>query len=227
MTERVTAQIPLVEGEDYRTLEGGGVRCLGCLNHCVILEGGRGICEKGENRGGKLYSSVMKEASPRDAMFYRRLKDDHIRCELCPRRCTIPDGARSFCRNKENRGGRFYTLVHGKPCAANMTRPENAPLYHFVPGHRRLALATVGCTLRCKYCQNWHISQARIEEVNHDELSPQEAVDLALREEASPSPSPTPSPSPSTSTRTTSRSSCGRLTRLRTSMPRSGRFATT
>lgn len=155
--------------------------------------GGLGICAL----GGTLLSCVRRVQTPpvteqaaieltegKEAMFYRRLRNENIQCEICPRRCIIPDGGRSFCRNKENRGGRLYTLTYGKPCTVNMTRPENAPLYHFVPGHRRLALATVGCNFRCKYCQNWQISQARIEEREYYELPPEEVVELALREGA-------------------------------------------
>jgi len=152
---------------------------------------GLGICALG---GGALLSCArweqtspvteQKEVSLKEAQFYRRLKGENVQCEVCPRRCVIPDGGRSFCRNKENRGGKLYTLAYGKPCTVNMTRPENAPLYHFVPGHKRLALASVGCNFRCKYCQNWQISQARIEEREYYELSPEEAVELALREGA-------------------------------------------
>jgi pyruvate formate lyase activating enzyme len=153
--------------------------------------GGLGICALGG--GALLYCAregltspitEQKEASLKEAMFYRRLRNENVQCEICPRRCIIPDGGRSFCRNKENRGGKFYTLVYAKPCTVNITRPENAPLYHFVPGHKRLALATVGCNFRCKYCQNWQISQARIEEREYYELPPEEVVELALREGA-------------------------------------------
>ena len=35
---------------------------------------------------------------------------------------------------------------------------EKAPLYHFVPGHFRLCLTCTSCNLRCKYCQNYHLS---------------------------------------------------------------------
>jgi pyruvate formate lyase activating enzyme len=61
-----------------------------------------------------------------------------------------------------------------------MTRPENAPLYHFLPGHKRLALATVGCNLRCRYCQNWTLSQATPDDAPSEALLPQDVVDLAL-----------------------------------------------
>jgi pyruvate formate lyase activating enzyme len=37
---------------------------------------------------------------------------------------------------------------------------EKKPLYHFLPGSKVLSFGTVGCTLRCRFCQNWSISQA-------------------------------------------------------------------
>jgi hypothetical protein len=39
--DRVVGGIELTKGEDYLKLEGGGIRCLGCLNRCVIEEGGK------------------------------------------------------------------------------------------------------------------------------------------------------------------------------------------
>ena len=120
----------------------------------------------------------------REAAFYHRTEDGHVQCELCPRRCTLADGSTGFCRTRENHAGTLYTLVYGTPCTVRMTRPENAPLYHFLPGHKRLALATVGCNLRCRYCQNWTLSQATPGDAPSDTLLPQDVVDLALRQGA-------------------------------------------
>ena len=36
---------------------------------------------------------------------------------------------------------------------------EKKPLFHFLPGSRAYSIATVGCNLRCAFCQNWEISQ--------------------------------------------------------------------
>jgi pyruvate formate lyase activating enzyme len=36
---------------------------------------------------------------------------------------------------------------------------EKKPLYHFLPGSKILSIGTVGCTLQCRFCQNWAISQ--------------------------------------------------------------------
>jgi len=43
---------------------------------------------------------------------------------------------------------------------------EKKPLFHFLPGTKILSVATVGCNLHCKNCQNWEISQANPEEGN-------------------------------------------------------------
>ncbi|MBT8046098.1 MAG: AmmeMemoRadiSam system radical SAM enzyme, partial [Pontiella sp.] len=37
---------------------------------------------------------------------------------------------------------------------------EKKPLYHFLPGSPILSIATAGCNLHCKQCQNWQISQS-------------------------------------------------------------------
>ena len=41
---------------------------------------------------------------------------------------------------------------------------EKKPFYHFLPGARAYSLATSGCPLRCRFCQNWQLSQARPED---------------------------------------------------------------
>ncbi len=80
---------------------------------------------------------------------------------------------------RENRNGKLYSLVYGQPCSINREPIEKAPFFHFLPGQLRLTLATVGCNQRCKYCQNWEISQATPEELPSRELSPSEVVNLA------------------------------------------------
>lgn len=124
----------------------------------------------------------VKKISPKEAMFYQKLEDNNLRCRLCPRKCIIPEGGRGFCRVRENKGGKLYSLVYGKPCSVNVGPIEKAPIYHFIPGHKRLCLATVGCNLRCKYCHNWQISQLGPGEAREYNLSPEEVVKEALRQ---------------------------------------------
>lgn len=124
----------------------------------------------------------LKKTPLKEAMFYQRLDNNKVWCQLCPRKCIIPEGKRGFCRVRENRRGKLYSLVYGKPCSVNIGPIEKAPLYHFIPGHKRLCLATVSCNLRCKFCHNWQISQVGPGEVMEGSLSPDEIVREAKRE---------------------------------------------
>ncbi len=119
----------------------------------------------------------------REAMWYTPLTDNKVQCELCPRRCIALDGQRGYCEVRENRGGKLYTLVYGNPCAVHIDPIEKKPFNHFLPATTALSIATVGCNLECAYCQNWHISQARPEEVQSYDLPPEEVVKIALEKE--------------------------------------------
>jgi pyruvate formate lyase activating enzyme len=118
----------------------------------------------------------------REAGWWRALGGGTVRCELCPRRCTLGDGQRGFCRARSNYGGKLYTLVHGSPVAANSWDPiEKKPLYHVLPGSRVTSIAAAGCNLSCIFCQNWEISQAFPESTPHRRLPPEQVVAAARK----------------------------------------------
>jgi pyruvate formate lyase activating enzyme len=120
--------------------------------------------------------------SPKEAMFYKNLDGQTVQCQLCPRECVISDGKRGFCRNRENQKGKLYTIVYGKPTVVDIGPIEKAPLYHFVPGHFRLCLTCASCNLRCKHCQNWHLSQSSSEDQNCYSYTPEEIVTQANKQ---------------------------------------------
>ncbi|MBW1675435.1 MAG: AmmeMemoRadiSam system radical SAM enzyme [Deltaproteobacteria bacterium] len=97
--------------------------------------------------------------------YFTALDGGEIQCELCPRRCRVPEGGRGFCRVRENREGRFYSLVYGNPCVIDWYPIEKEPFFHVLPGTMSLSVSTAGCNLQCKFCENWEISQAFPEEV--------------------------------------------------------------
>jgi pyruvate formate lyase activating enzyme len=117
-----------------------------------------------------------------EAMFYEKLDRQDVRCLLCSRECIITEGKRGFCRNRENRRGKLYTLVYGRPAVVDIGPIEKAPLYHFIPGHFRLCITCASCNLRCKHCQNWHLSQKSFEELDHFSYSPSEIVHQAKKQ---------------------------------------------
>lgn len=108
----------------------------------------------------------------REAKFYDKLPNRMVQCRLCPRECVVPPGERGFCRVRENRGGTYSTLVHSRVVAAHVDPVEKKPLFHFMPGALAFSVASVGCNVNCKFCQNWQISQARPEQLRAEFVSP-------------------------------------------------------
>ncbi len=111
-----------------------------------------------------------------EARHYVKLPDREIECRLCPRLCRLGDKERGYCGVRENIGGTYYTLVYGKVCALNVDPIEKKPFFHVLPGTTALSLATAGCNVNCKFCQNWEISQARPEQVEAFDLAPEAAA---------------------------------------------------
>jgi pyruvate formate lyase activating enzyme len=108
----------------------------------------------------------------------------YVKCDLCPRGCVIAEGHRGECGVRENRGGVLHTTVFGNPCAVADDPIEKKPLFHFLPGSTALSIATAGCNLHCRYCQNWSISQSPPEKTENTDLPPQEVVEAARRAKA-------------------------------------------
>lgn len=116
-----------------------------------------------------------------EARFYQKLPNKKIKCKLCPRECTVGDRERGYCGVRENRNGVYYTLVHSRVCAAHVDPVEKKPLFHYLPGSLAFSLATAGCNVNCKFCQNWDISQARPEQVPAEYTPPKRIAELAAQ----------------------------------------------
>jgi pyruvate formate lyase activating enzyme len=80
---------------------------------------------------------------------------------------------------RENRGGKYYSLVHSRVCAAHIDPIEKKPFFHFAPGTMAFSVGTAGCNVNCKMCQNWEISQFRPEQVTSDYLPPAKLAAMA------------------------------------------------
>ncbi|MBN2408639.1 MAG: AmmeMemoRadiSam system radical SAM enzyme [Candidatus Aminicenantes bacterium] len=111
-----------------------------------------------------------------EARYYRKLPDREIECLLCPRLCRLGDKERGYCGVRQNDGGTYYTLVYGKACSANVDPIEKKPFFHFLPGSDAFSIATAGCNVNCKFCQNWQISQVRPEQIPHHDLPPEDVA---------------------------------------------------
>lgn len=97
-----------------------------------------------------------------------------VRCELCPTECELQDYQVGGCRVRINLKGELYSLVYGKPCAVAIDPIEKKPFFHVLPSSKSFSIATVGCVLGCKFCQNWQISQASPERSKNIDLPPED-----------------------------------------------------
>lgn len=113
--------------------------------------------------------------------YFTRLKGEKIRCELCPRRCEVDDGERGYCRVRVNEKGQYYSLAYGNPCAVHVDPIEKKPFFHVLPGTLSFSIATAGCNLDCKFCQNWEISQTRPDDTTNYSLSARDVVEYAVK----------------------------------------------
>ncbi|MFC1800110.1 AmmeMemoRadiSam system radical SAM enzyme [Candidatus Eisenbacteria bacterium] len=135
---------------------------------------------------GILPARVLAAESPYEveARYYTKLDDNWISCQVCPRGCAVADGKKGFCRVRTNREGKYYSSVYGRACTYHVDPIEKKPLFHFMPGTTAFSIATVGCNLDCKFCQNWEISQEHPENVDAYELKPAKVVEAAKQFDA-------------------------------------------
>lgn len=104
-----------------------------------------------------------------------------VECLLCDKLCRLGPDQRGDCRVRVNLDGRLVSLVYGKVCAQHIDPIEKKPMFHYLPGSRAYSIATAGCNLHCKYCQNWEISQLDPEEARNIDLPPEKLIEEAQR----------------------------------------------
>ena len=129
------------------------------------------------------FREPAEEVKVKEALFYTPLEEKRIQCKLCPWECAVADQERGTCGVRENRDGKYYTLVHSQPCAAHVDPIEKKPFFHYLPGSLAFSIATAGCNLECKFCQNWDIAQVRPEQVKAYYLPPEGVTQIARQYE--------------------------------------------
>jgi pyruvate formate lyase activating enzyme len=130
---------------------------------------------------GILFAESGSGRNLKEALYYKIIEGKTLQCELCPRRCLLADGQKGFCRARKNIGGKLYALTYGEPVALHVDPIEKKPLAHVYPGSKSFSIATAGCNLRCKFCQNWEISQLDAEKVKTKFVPPEEIVRMAKK----------------------------------------------
>ncbi len=151
-----------------------GSMCAGCA-----LAAGAGVMLNPQTSWAISQPELTKEVSDKEAKHYDKLDDLKIQCKLCPKECRVADSERGYCGVRENVKGVYKTLVYGRPCSLNVDPIEKKPLFHYLPGTTAFSMATAGCNIECKFCQNWDISQFRPEQIRMYDLPPQATAKLA------------------------------------------------
>lgn len=117
-----------------------------------------------------------------EALFYITLKNNKVRCELCPWNCELNSGQTGICKVRTNENGRLTTSVYNKVATLGVDPIEKKPLYHFHPGENVLSIGEVGCNLQCNFCQNHRISQCYASEFDgFHNISSEKIVNEALK----------------------------------------------
>ena len=94
-----------------------------------------------------------------ECRYYNKIEGKKIICGLCPQNCIIADDRKGFCGVRRNKDGILYSDSFGKISALAFDPIEKKPLYHFFPGKQILSIGSLGCNLKCVFCQNSDISQ--------------------------------------------------------------------
>lgn len=110
------------------------------------------------------------------AEYWKALKNNKTKCLLCPNGCIRAPGQDGLCLSRGNRDGKLSSLTYANPCIIALDNIEKTPLYHFQVKGRVFSIATAGCNLHCKFCQNWEYSQAGPDEVRETFYLPPEDV---------------------------------------------------
>ncbi len=97
----------------------------------------------------------------KEAYLYQRLPHDRVRCQACHHYCEIPPGRQGRCQVRENQSGTLVSLVYDKVVAASVDPIEKKPIFHLKPGSTSFSIATMGCNLKCRFCQNADIAHPR------------------------------------------------------------------
>ena len=115
-----------------------------------------------------------------EALLWER-ESGKIRCELCAWRCLIPEGESGFCGVRTNKKGILCSKNYGKILLKNEQLIEKLPMFHFFPNSKTISLASFGCNMRCKFCENLELSQKN--GGVGEKYTPEEIIKLANKKE--------------------------------------------
>ena len=104
------------------------------------------------------------------------------KCDVCFRKCELTEGKTGTCGARIGREGRVIPLYYGQLSSLALDPIEKKPLKHFHPGSMILSAGSLGCNLKCPFCQNHEIAQADtggFSDVPTNRVPPERLVEIA------------------------------------------------
>ena len=114
-------------------------------------------------------------------LFWHKLKDGRLQCDVCPRACKLREGQQGLCFVRACQDDQIVLTSYGRSSGFCIDPIEKKPLNHFLPGTPVLSFGTAGCNLACKFCQNWDMSKSREMDTLADQAMPEALAQAALQ----------------------------------------------
>jgi pyruvate formate lyase activating enzyme len=104
-------------------------------------------------------------------LLYRSV-NEKIQCILCPNYCALKDGEFGKCQTRKRENDEIVNPYTGIISSQGIDPIEKKPLYHFMPGSQIFSVGFYGCTLKCRFCQNYSISQYHPKKEEDEKITP-------------------------------------------------------
>ena len=117
-----------------------------------------------------------------ESRFFKRV-GEALQCNICPHLCVLYEGKRGVCDTKENQYGKIIDLSYGRLSALAIDPIEKKPLVHFYPGSLALSISSIGCNFTCPWCQNYGLSQSKIDDAQTQYMEPEAVVEVAMAQD--------------------------------------------
>lgn len=100
-----------------------------------------------------LYKSFSNQDIPLDpkdltfpeAMFYKKLKNNAVLCQLCPRKCELQENKTGYCFARKNIKGKLYALSYGHIFYFHHKKDTPYDISDF-------SIGAAGCNFKCPFC---------------------------------------------------------------------------
>lgn len=108
-----------------------------------------------------------------------KMDSQKLRCNLCPHLCIMEEGQKGRCYARFSDGENISHIKLGAISSMAVEPIGKKPFNHFLGGTKTLTVGGWGCSLFCKYCENFSISQKTIPD-NVKVISPSKLIEIAI-----------------------------------------------